>query len=245
MIYLYDGTVEGFLCAFLAAFPDGEATLASDGFQLPIGAKAINIATDRGQAEKVKKRFLSFDKSSMHDLSRILRSGDGDRDEVAFRYFRFLAIQKCPSLEMLTEEAVRRADDCIRRVGVEIHRMKGFIRFFETESGALYAACAPDHDIVDLLIPHFRARIPHFPFVIHDVKRKKAAVWDTEHSFLAPLDRAELIISANENAWQNLWKQYYASVNIPSRERLKQMRGYLPVRYMKFMPEFSVRHDGI
>jgi len=142
------------------------------------------------------------------------------------------------------EEAVRRADDCIRRVGVEIHRMKGFIRFFETESGALYAACAPDHDIVDLLIPHFRARIPHFPFVIHDVKRKKAAVWDTEHSFLAPLDRAEIIISANENAWQNLWKQYYASVNIPSRERLKQMRGYLPVRYMKFMPEFSVRHDG-
>ena len=70
MIYLYDGTVEGFLCALLAAFPDGEAALASDGFQLPIVARAINIETDRGQAEKVKKRFLSFDKSSMHDLSR-------------------------------------------------------------------------------------------------------------------------------------------------------------------------------
>ena len=88
----------------------------------------------------------------------------------------------------------------------------------------------------------FRSRLPRFPFVIHDVKRKKAAVWDTEHSFLAPLDRAEIVIAADEDAWQKLWKRYYDSVNIPSRERLKQMRGYLPVRYMKFMPEFSKRH---
>ena len=144
---------------------------------------------------------------------------------------------------MLSFEAVRRADDCMRRVGIELHRMKGFLRFFETESGALYAAFSPDNDIVDLLVPHFRARLPRFPFVIHDVKRKKAAVWDTQNVFLAPLDKAEVLIAADENDWQNLWRQYYESVNIPSRERLKQMRGYLPVRYMKFMPEFSKKRD--
>lgn len=242
MIYLYDGTMEGFLCAFLLAFQDESAAIASDGFQLPIGAEAINIATEQTQAEKVKKRFLSFDKNAIHALETILRSGDDDKDEIAFRYFKFLATKKHPVLEMLTEEAVRRADDCIRRVGLEIHRMHGFVRFMETESGALYSAISPDNDIVDLLVPHFRARLPHFPFVIHDVKRKKAAVWDTEHSFLAPLKEAEIIISADENGWQSLWRRYYKSVNIPSRERLKQMRGYLPVRYMKFMPEFSVRH---
>ncbi len=241
MIYLYDGTKEGFLCAFLTAFSDPQAQIASDGFQLPLGAKAVNIATDPEKAEKAKKRLLSFDRRSMHDLSRILRSGDGDKDETAFRYFRFLAEQNRPVSGMLSEEAVRRADECIRRVGVETHRTKGFLRFFETESGALYAAFSPDNDIADLLVPHFRARLPLYPFVIHDVKRKKAAVWDTEHSFLAPLDRAEVVISADEYAWQDLWRQYYESVNIPSRERLKQMRGYLPVRYMKFMPEFSKR----
>lgn len=243
MIYLYDGTAEGFLCAFLASFPDSNARIASDGFQLPIGAEAVNIATDKDKAEKVKKRLLSFDKRSMHDLSYILRSGDADKSDVAFSYFRFLAEKKRPVFEMLSNEAVRKADECIRRVVVEIHRMKGFIRFFETESGALYAAFSPDNDIVDLLVPHFRARLPHFPFAIHDVKRKKAAVWDTEHTFLAPLEEAQIIIAADEYGWQNLWRQYYESVNIPSRERLKQMRGYLPVRYMKFMPEFSRRRD--
>lgn len=243
MIYLYDGTTEGFLCAFLLSYSDKEAILASDEFQLPIGAEAVNVATDEEKAEKTKNRFLSFDKRSMHDLSWILRSNDPDKNDIALEYFRFLAEKKRPVFEMLSEEAVRRADDCIRRVGLEVHRMKGFIRFFETESGALYAAFSPDNDVADLLLPHFRARLPHFPFVIHDVKRKKAAVWDTEHAFTAPLDRAEVVISADEDAWQKLWRRYYQSVNIPSREHLKQMRGYLPVRYMKFMPEFSRRPE--
>ena len=237
MIYLYDGTVDGFLTAFVTAYSDGEAMLSSGG-QLPLGTEAVNITTDPEKAEKAKKRLLSFDKRIMHDLSFLLRSGDIDKDEVAFGYFKLLAEKKRPVHEMFSREEVRRADECIRRVGLEIHRMHGFIRFLETQSGALYAAFSPDNDIADLLVPHFRARLPHFPFVIHDVKRKKAAVWDTENTFLAPLDKAEVLISTDEHGWQNLWKQYYQSVNIPSRERLKQMRGYLPVRYMKFMSEF-------
>ena len=242
MIYLYDGTIDGFLTAFLTAYPDPEVQIASDGFQLPIGTQAVTVATDFEKAAKAKKRLLSFDRASMHDLSYMLRSGDAGKDEVTLNYCRLLAQKKCRIREMFSFEAVRQADECIRRVALEIHRMHGFIRFLETESGALYAAFSPDNDIVDLLIPHFRARLPHFPFVIHDVKRKKAAVWDTQNSFLAPLDKADVVISADEDGWQSLWKQYYQSVNIPSRERLKQMRGYLPVRYMKFMPEFAQKH---
>ena len=242
MIYFYNGTLEGFLTAFVAAYADADAAVASEGFQLPLGAEVVNVATDIEKADKAKKRLLSFDKQSMHDLSYLLRSGDFNKDKVAFDYLKLLTEQKRPVMQMLSRDEVRRADDIIRRVGHEIHRMHGFIRFMETESGALYAAFSPDNDIVDLLIPHFRARLPRFPFVIHDIRRKKAAVWDTQNSFLAPLDKAEVVISADENSWQNLWKQYYESVNIPSRERLKQMRGYLPVRYLKFMPEFAPKH---
>ena len=243
MIYLYDGTIEGFLTAFIVSYSDEAAMIASSGFQLPIGAEAVNIETDMQKAEKAKKRLLSFDRNSMHDLSYLLRSGDSDKDETAFRYLKFLSEQKRPVMGMLARDEVWRADECIRRVGLEIHRMHGFIRFMETQSGALYSAFSPDNDIVDLLVPHFRARLPHFPFVIHDVKRKKAAVWDTQNTFLAPLDKADILISSDEEGWQKLWKRYYTSVNIPSRERLKQMRGYLPVRYMKFMPEFLRKHD--
>ena len=243
MIYLTDGTREGFLTAFTKAYKDAGARLAFDAFQLPLGEDAVTVQTDTELSEKVKARLLSFDRRCMHDLDFILRSGEADNIQTAFDYFKLLAEKKRPVREMLHEEAVRRADECIRRVGLEIHRMHGFLRFMETESGALYGAFSPDNDIADLLVPHFRARLSCFPFVIHDVKRKKAAVWDGASLFTAPLDRAEVLISADEYAWQNLWKRYYESVNIPSRERLKQMHGYLPVRYMKFMNEFSPYHD--
>ena len=115
----------------------------------------------------------------------------------------------------------------------------------ETASGALYAPCSPDNDIVDLLARHFRARLPQFSFVLNDVGRKKAAVYDGKNIFVAPLHHADVVLSADETEWKKLWQRYYVAVNIPSRERLKQMRGSMPVRYWKFLPEKQIPPDGI
>jgi len=238
MIYCYDGTEQGFFTAFLKAYGDKTARLRSAAVQLALAEPTTIIKTDEALAQRVKERFLRYDAGCLHDLDRILRSGDEDKDETAFRYFLKIAEKKRPVREMLADEAVRKADECIRRVGLEVHRLHGFIRFMETASGALYAPFSPDNDVLELLVPHFRARFPAFPFVLHDVKRKKAAVWDGANVYFAPLGRADVLLSDDETAWRSLWKRYYTSVNIPSRERLKQMRGYLPVRYMKFMNEF-------
>ncbi len=237
MIYLYDGTKEGFFTAFLLAYGDGKARLCSKQAQLALGEEAVSVSTNPARAEKAERRFLQFDRSCISDLNKMLRSGDCDRDDTAFGYFRLLSAFKRPVRQMLALREALAADECIRRVNTEIHRMHGFIRFLECESGALYAPCSPDNDIIDLLVPHFRGRFPEFPFLIHDVTRKKAAVYDGKNTFLAPLDRAEIILSADEERWQSLWKEYYKDVNIPERERLKQMRGYMPARYWKFMPE--------
>ncbi len=237
MIYFYDGTEKAFLCAFALAYTDGDAVLTSTNAQLSLGQEAVFVAADEGRAARIEARLLSFDRACMRDLSTLLRSGEPSRDSTAFRYFRLLAQKQGPVRDMLAEPDVMAAAECMRRVGYEVHRFHGFVRFMECASGALYAPISPDNDICDLLLPHFKARLGQTPFVIHDVKRKKAAVWDGEHTFTAPLERAEVALSADERAWQSLWRKYYASVNIPSRERLKQMRGYMPVRYWKFMPE--------
>lgn len=238
MIYFYDGSKEAFFTAFLAAYGDDGAVLVSGNSQLSIGQRSVFVPADANRAAKCERRFLQYDKNCLHDLDRMLRSCDCARDKTAFEYFKLIAEKKRPVREMLSEPAVIAAEECVRRVSFEVHRFHGFIRFIESESGALYAPFSPDNDVCDLLLPHFRARLPQYPFVIHDVRRKKAAVYDGANAFLAPLDRAEIMLSANEEGWRNLWKRYYESVNIPSRERLKQMRGYMPVRYWKFMPEF-------
>ena len=239
MIYFTDGTKEAFLTAFLLAFDDKDAYITSSQKQLILGQDSVFVKADSVRAKKAESRLLEFDRECMEDLFLLLRSGENTREQTAFRYLKLLAEQKRPVRKMLAEDAVLAATECIRRVTFEIHRLHGFVRFMESDSGALYAPVAPDNDIVDLLVPHFRTRLPEYPFVLHDVPRRKAAVYDGQNTFLAPLERAEIALSADEKEWQALWRRYYHSVNIPSRERLKQMRGYMPVRYWRFMPEFA------
>ena len=237
MIYFYDGSYEAFLTAFVAAFRDPEAQIASSDRQLLLGQKTVYIAADPAVATRAESRLASFDRAAPQKLRYLLRSGCTGRDGVIFRYFRFLAEQKRPVDQMLAEDCVREAMEMKERIGRELDRMHGFVRFMESASGALYAPVSPDHDICDLLASYFEKRLPAYPFVIHDLGRKKAAVYDGTTLFLAPLDRADLLLSADETAWQALWRQYCKSVNIPSRERLKQMRGYMPVRYWKHLTE--------
>ncbi len=237
MLYVFDGSKNGFLSTLPKAFADGEATVTSKRVQLSLGQEQVCVETDILLAERVKNRLLSFDRDCMHDLDYLLRSGQENNEQIAFRYFQRLAQLKCPVGKRLADLDVFRAVECIRKVSHEVHKFHGFIRFMETQSGALYAPFSPDNDICDLLAPHFRMRLPQFPFVIHDVRRKKACVYDGQSLFVAPLSQAEVLLSSDEQGWQTLWKKYYAAVNISSRERLKQMRGYMPARYWKFLPE--------
>jgi len=237
MIYFFDGTKSGFLTAFLHAFDDPDALLTSKKAQLTLGQTPVFIQTDESKAARALQRLRSFDCEFEHDLDFLLRSGMENNEQIAFRYVRFLAKIKRPIRNQLAESDVFAAVECMKKIGLEIHHFHGFIRFMETQSGVLYAPFSPDNHICDLLVPHFRARLPQYPFVLHDVKRKTAAVYDGKNCFIAPLDKADVLLSADETEWQALWKKYYNAVNIPSRERLKQMRGFMPVRYWKFMPE--------
>lgn len=242
MIYFFDGTKNGFLTAFCAAFQDESALITSTKAQLRLGEESAYIKTDENTAKKAEERLSSFDRDFLYDLDILLRSGMPNHEQLAFRYFRLLAKHKHPVNKRLAEPDVFEAVACMKKVGHEIHKLHGFVRFIETASDALYAPISPDNDICDLLAPHFRARFPLFPFVIHDIKRKKAAVYDGKNIFVAPLEKAEILLSASETEWQTLWREYYQSVTIAARtssEREKQMRGNMPVRYWKFLTELQ------
>ena len=235
MFYAFDGTEFGFLTAFLEAFFDEEAYLCSRPSQLPM-VELKEVTTDEIRAKKALIRLSSFDSAFPYELNRLLRAGEPNAEQTAFRYFKILANEKHSVRNKLAIPEVFSAQQQIKRVNLEIHRMHGFIRFTECANQLLYAPFAPDNDICDLLVPHFRTRL-NLAFVLHDVKRKKAAFCDGETFFVYPLEKAEIFLSAEESEWQDLFQRYYQAVNIPQRERLQQMRGYLPKRYWKFLPE--------
>ncbi len=237
MIYFTDGSKEAFLTAFLLAYHDEEPCITSSQKQLVLGQESAFIKADPPRAARAEKRLLEFDRKCMEDLDLLLRSSSLRREQIAFGYLKLLSEKKEPVRKMLTEPEVSEAVECMNRVTFEVKRTQGFLRFLGTESGIPYAPLSPDSDIVDLLAVHFRTRIP--AFVLHDVSRRKAAVFDGTNLFSAPLERAETVLSSNEAEWQALWRKYFEGVSLPSREQLAKLKSYPPVRCQRFTPELK------
>lgn len=237
-VFITDGTTEGFYTAVFYAYAENGSVITSqENRQLSFDTEIINVVSDYEKAARVRARLDKLDRYASGDIDLALRSGDSLKEQAAFEYIRLIIQNGRAVRKMLSLPAVIELNDIIGRVTGELHKMKGFMRFMETESGALYAPYSPDNDITDLIAPHFKARLGAQKFVIHDVRRKKAALSDGKEWFMAEVGEAEIYLSEYERAFENLWKKYYASVNIKERPHEKQMKGYMPVRYWKFLPE--------
>ncbi len=231
-------SLESFFTAVFDGYKDETAYLTSSAFFQPaLGDRVVCVRTDEEKAERVVKKIRSLDGRALYEIERILRSNDPEREQIAFSYLRVLVKEQRPVRGMLLKAEIRRAMDALNKVTKEVHHMKGFLRFQETQDGVFYAPFSPDHDIVDLLVPHFSARFNGTPFILHDVKRKKAAVSDGKKYGVFAAERADVLLSEQEDALLGLWKSYYKNVSIAARKNTRQMKNYMPVRYWRFMPE--------
>ena len=237
-VFITDGTPEGFYTAVFNAYREKDAVITSRrDMQLTFDTTAQNVETETEKAMRVRAKLDKIDRFAAGDVDLALRSNDSLKEQAAFEYIKLLVEKGRPVRRMLSLPAVIEITDIIHRVKGEIHNMKGFLRFMESESGVMYAPYSPDNDITDLIAPHFKARMGAQKFVIHDIKRKKAALCDGKSWFMAEVGDVEIYLSEYEKAFEKLWKKYYASVNIKERPHEKQMKGYMPVRYWKFLPE--------
>lgn len=237
--YLTDGTKNGFFTAVFDAYADKNAAItAEQHIQLSFGDELLSVHTEEEKAERVKKKLKLCDKNALDDLGVLLRNGEAGTEQSAFLYIRKLVRHGCPVSGKLSDPVVFDALDRIARVKEEAHRFTGFLRFTENSDGVLYAPFAPDHDILSLLVPHFKSRLSGIPFLIHDKKRGKIAICDGKsYTFAAACDSASFTPSSEQEDWEKLWKNYYKHVNVALRPHEKQMRGYMPVRYWKYLPE--------
>ena len=237
-IYITDGTPETFFTAVFSAYGDKEAIITSDSqVQLAYDSEIIKTRYDEEKCRRVIDGLGRYDKSAEGDILLCLRSGDRLKEQTALEYIRKIFQFKAPISKRLSMPEVILFNETVGKVTGEAHKMKGFLRFMESASGILYAPYSPDNNITDLLMPHFAARFQKEKFVIHDTARKIAGMYNGSEWTLTYAGDAEIYLSEYETAFENLWKKYYDSVNIASRPHEKQMRGYMPARYWKFLPE--------
>ena len=237
-IFICDGGSESFFTAVFEAYSCADCLITScNEVQISFDSELVRVSPNTEKSARVQRAIARCDENAIDDILLVLRSNDTLKEQIAFEYIKRLiergaAVDKAYNLpEVIVFNELK------SKVTGEIHKLKGFLRFMESANGAFYAPYSPDHDITDLLMPHFAERFRSERFVIHDLKRKIAGMYDGHEWILGYAGEAEIYLSEYERAFQTLWKKYYKSVNIVERPHEKQMKGYMPVRYWKFLPE--------
>lgn len=241
--FLYDGSFEGLLTAIYDAFYSRERNVriaSTRGLQQSLLEKYISIDTDLEKAEKVYHSIIN--KISPNALDNVYRVFLADREEdnarIIFEYLKFGFKVGAKVDSYLSDDRVLRVHKIRQRVDLEVHRMMGFIRFRLLQGDIYYAPFEPDNDILTLLAPHFSKRFADQNWVIHDIGRNRAALYNKKEWIIVDA-HLEKIPEADEReqAYQQLWKHFYKSVTIKERFNPALHKRLLPKRYWRYLVE--------
>lgn len=247
-IMIYDGTFEGLLTAVFDIY---ELKLSHVRLQkgewrnTALFENVIKVITENTRATRVLKGLKQ--KLSQMGIQRLyaahLAELEGEDDNL-LGYIRYVFDSNTNIEEDYGNKYVMRVSEIIRMVRRERHRMEAFIRFQELKDKTFYAAVEPDFNVIPLLIKHFRDRYADQKWIIYDIRRSYGVYYDLHDTQYISLDFATVnpgnVIAAfndNEVVYQDLWKNYFTSVNIPARKNTKLHLRHVPKRYWKHLTE--------
>jgi len=246
-IYRFDGSFAGFLCAVAACLDAGErqAEFVRDGEEQAVGLFAGEIrqvATLRECALAFRQCFV--ERVSAEAFATVRYAFHSQKPGIELLLWRYISM----GLElggrlcgMLAEEPVHAVNRIARQVSHEAHKYKGFVRFRDLEAGFLYAQIEPQADILSLIAPHFVARVGDRPWMIYDLRRRQAALYDLNSwRLVRDLElTAEPTLSAGEHDYAALWQRYFQRHAIQERHNPRLQQKHVPLRYRKHLTEFK------
>ncbi|BCS53228.1 TIGR03915 family putative DNA repair protein [Geobacter sp. SVR] len=245
-VYRYDNSFEGFICAVTEALGRQEShpefTGERNGNNGLFSADICEVPYVRETALAFRKTFVETVSQSAFAAARYaFHSRKEGIERLLWRYFK-LGLEAGPRLALMqATEPVHTVERLARQVSHEAHKFKGFVRFGEVADGFLYAPIEPVADILTLIAPHFVGRIGDRPWMIHDLGRAQAVLFDlrtwrlvTDVELLAQPDPA-----AGEQDYAGLWQRYFQRLAIPERHNPELQRKHVPLRYRKQLTEFN------
>lgn len=240
--FLYDGSFESFLTALSLALGSADAcAIAKEGAaEAGLFSEFVNPGSDPEKAaaarELIERRGSG--ESWRHVRYAFLSEVPGSETGI-LEYLKLLAAKGPGADNMLADDRVKKVHALSGKVGGETHRFMGFVRFKELADKTLYSKIEPDHNILALLVPHFRARLGTFNWVLHDARRNNAALYFKGKLVYAPLDSARLLEDAKEAEVRELWRHFFKTVAIKERINPKLQRQNVPLKYRKNLTEFD------
>lgn len=246
-IYLYDDTFEGLLTSIYDAFysngspPTSIYGKSQTNTPLLLG-NIVEISTDINTFKKVKNAIINkINFLSLKKIYFVFLSNYEDKGIIIFNYLK-IAFKLGPDVhDFLNINVIRLVDNITKKVLNECHRFEGFIRFNQIEEKLLYSSIEPDNDILELIGDHFKNRFPREYFIIHDISRQKALIYNTNFYEIIDMDiETYEKLKFHNDEYTDLWKTYFKATTIQERKNLKLQCRMMPKRYWKHILETKI-----
>ena len=242
MLWLYDGSFEGFLNALYRSYTHKciPEMITSETSKLDLLSEPMTIETDLDVAKRVSQSIAKkFPKKLIERIYHVFLCDDVARERELLLYIR-IGFKDISLLGHLSNPVVFAIESYQKRLFSTMHKMQEFLRFEMLEDGMLYAKIAPPRNVLPLG-KHFVKRLRSERFIIHDIKREWIVVYDGKSLEMHEVLNASVpVLHAREQHFQKLWKTFFDSVTIESRKNYKAQRNFVPLLYRELMTEFKL-----
>ncbi len=247
---LYDGSYAGFLSAIFDIYDhkivSPEICLEDNGTTLLFGNVHTVVNTEEKAARVIKKLkvllsregYKKFYIAALCDLPGVTSK--------LFAFVQYILSSKEKVEYNYSDPRVLFVQQTAKKVHRERHRMEAFIRFQKSTDGLYFATVEPDFNVLPIIIKHFKSRYADQRWLIYDAKRKYGIYYDLLSVHFVTIEQNPeantessigLSLDSEEVLFQQLWKQYFTSVNITSRKNTKLHVQHMPKRYWKYLTE--------
>ncbi|MET0464466.1 MAG: TIGR03915 family putative DNA repair protein [Chitinophagaceae bacterium] len=249
---VFDGSFPGLLSTIFEVYEykfKDVTVYREDNFSPALFDKPHVVYTDEKKAKRVLAKLN--EKMSMAAINQFYRcflAELPEMDNCLLRYVQYTLSSQKPIENNYGNPDVLFVQQMSRKVYREKHRMEAFVRFKLTGDGLYYSVIQPDYNVLPLILKHFRDRYADQRWLIYDVRRKYGIHYDGSSVEEVRIDfgsssRAEIVeerssvLDEKEELCQQLWCQYFSSVNIPERKNMKLHIRHMPKRYWRYLTE--------
>jgi DNA polymerase len=172
----------------------------------------------------------------LHLSETAIRHRDPERFALLYRALWRLAHGEPALLRVATDPDVARLEAMAKAVRRDAHKMHAFVRFrrIEAEDGPRFVSWfEPEHHILEAEAGFFVRRFAGMRWSI--LTPTASARWDGATLTMGP--GARRADAPAEDAQEDLWRAYYASIFNPARLKPGAMRAEMPVKYWRNLPE--------
>lgn len=245
---IYDGTFEGLLTAVFEIYTHKLQHIKiqkGEWISTALFEDVIKVVTDQTRAGRVLQGLQQkLSPGALQRLYAVHMAGIDEQDAIIIGYIRYVIDTNQNVEEDYGNKYVLRLADMVRSIRREKHRMEAFVRFQKLQDETFYSAIEPDFNVLPLLAKHFKDRYTDQKWIIYDMRRNYGLFYNLHAVEFIALDfstaQPDNVISTyteDEGLYQNLWKNYFQSVNIPARKNTKLHMRHIPKRYWRFLTE--------